>query len=609
MVKNIFYFPVLFLLFIQSKHLLAQKDSSLRLKIERLLKDEGLTGAVWSIVDSLGNFEVDAVGVSNYETGKVLRPTHKVQVGSITKTLIAVAILRLATEKKINLNDPVKKYLPTFTIINEWERQSPITIRHLLDHTSGLSDLRLWHFLTKRASADLSLGAAFKNGLENLKVHAKPGSFFSYSNMGYTILGMVIEAITKEQYEKYLDKNLLEQLGMKNSSFKFMTQSGIMADTMMAWGHFDDKTPYSAKPVYLRPAAQFTTTAYDMAIFSKFLLSDGYINGKVFIETSLLKQLGVPVNTIGKENGLEYGYALGARSRDRYGYVALMHSGNIAGFSAMLYCFPDSKQAFFIAHNMDSETAIYERFYEAIIKHIKPVKISRPYRKVALSKLTEWDGYYVPLIPAVEPLSYFAFMTGFIKITTCNEFVMWSPFQKETIKLSRVSDNLFIADGRQKASHLFYQDTIGNRLVIDAVSSRIKVSNLYMYGNWVSSIAGCVGLLYILFYGFVSVIKRKRAFFKMPAFSAVSGLVVFAISLLFLLSQSFMSLGDITLGTVLLYISTFILPLGLVYACFQYLRSGIVGWAPKLHFTAILLTLQWMVVLFKWELIPFRLWI
>lgn len=599
---------MIFFLFFPNTQIVAQKDTSLHSKIEVLLKKEGLTGAVWSIVDSFGNISVDAAGINNYETGKLLRPTNKVHIGSITKTLLAAGILRLVTEGKLNLNEPVKKYLPSLVIINEWEKSYPVTIRHLLDHTSGLTDLRLWHFFTSKASADLKLESAFRNS-KILKVHAKPGSFFSYSNMGYTILGMVIEAVTKERYEEYLDKNLLTPLGMKNSSFEFITQSGVIADTTLAWGHLDDKSPFAAMPIYLRPAAQFTTTAYDMALFAKFLLSDGFINGKMFIETTLLRQMGVPEKTIGKQNGLKYGYALGARTRDRYGCVALMHSGNIVGFSAMLYCFPDSKQAFFITHNMDSETANYERFYETITRHIKPVKISKPYRTISSSRFTEWDGYYVTLTPPVEPLAYFDFINGFIKVATSNEYVMLIPFQKEAIKLSRVSGNLFVADGRQEASHLFYQDSTGNRLMIDAISGRRKISSLCMYLNWISLIAGSIGLVYILLYSCISVIKHKSLFFKMPAFSSASGVIVFVISIPFLVSQSFMSLGDITVGSVLLFISTCVLPLGLIYAFVQYLRNGLKGLASKFHFTAILFTLQWMVVLYTWGLIPFRMWI
>lgn len=590
-------------------HLFAQIDSSLRIKMKILLKEEGLTGAVWSVVDSSGNIQIDAAGVNNHLTGRLLRATDKVQVGSITKTLLALGILRLATEAKLSLNDPVSKYLPSLKIINKWDNSNPVTIRHLLDHTSGLTDLRLWHFFTKKASADLPLYDAFRTNPKILKVHAKPGSFFSYSNMGYTILGMVIEAITKERYESYLEQQLLTPLGMKNSSFSFITQEGAKVDTLLAWGHIDNKTPFAAMPVFLRPAAQFTTTAYDMALFAKFILSDGCINGQVFVEPSYLTQMGVPDKTLGKQNGLKYGYGLGARSRDRYGYIALIHSGNILGFSAMLYCFPESKQAFFIAHNMDSETANYERFYETITWHIQPLKVNRPIKTIAAKGFDEWNGYYVPLIAAVEPLAYFDLISGFTKITCNDSNVILSPFQKAEIELQRLSGNLFVANGRQEPSHLLYEDSSGNRLMIDATSAKKKVSTLCLYLNWISLAAGIIGHLFILLNGCFLLVRHKSEFFKMPSFAPFSVILLFIISIPFLVAQSFMSLGDITIGSMLLFVATCMLPISLAYTFVQYLCCGLKARSERIHLIAIVLALQWMLVLYSWGLLPFRLWV
>lgn len=608
-IRYFVFFLVLFYLSSRSTTVVAQLDSTLHEKMQSLLLNEGLTGAVWSIVDSLGIIEVGATGVYNNKTGRLLRPTDKVNVGSITKSILATGILRLATEGKLNLNDPVKKYIPAIKIINQWEMSHPITIRHLLDHTSGLTDLRLWHFFSENITEDVLLESAFVNNSEILKVHAPPGLYFSYSNMGYALLGMVIESITKERYEKFLDNYLLKPLGMKNSSFEFASQVGSQIDNTLAWGHLDNKLPVAAMPVYLRPAAQFTTTAYDMALFTKFILGDGFINSEKFIETSLLRQIGIPDKTVAKQNGLKYGYALGFRTRDRYGYVSIIHAGNILGFTSMLYCFPDTKQAFFIAHNMDSETANYERFYEAIIKHIKPIKKNKPLEIISSGNLSLWDGFYIPLIPAVEPLAYFDLISGFSKVTCTDKHVVLNPFQKAEIKLKRVSKNLFIADGREEPSHLFYQDSLGNRLMIDAISAKKKVSNFYMYYNWISLIAGLVGLFYILLYGCIALTKNKITLITKPIFISFSGIVLIIISILFLVTQSFLRLGDITFGSVLLFIATCILPVGLIFAFFQCLKRGLKRSQEIYHFAAIVCALQWMLILISWGLLPFRLWI
>ena len=89
--------------------------------------------------------------------------------------------------------------------------------------------------------------------------------------MGYSFLGLIIEKITQEPYENYLDKNLLGPLGMKNSTFQFTTQKGKNIDRHLAMGHFDNGITQENIPMFLRPSGQFSTTAKDMALFHKIL--------------------------------------------------------------------------------------------------------------------------------------------------------------------------------------------------------------------------------------------------------------------------------------------------------------------------------------------------
>jgi len=262
---------------------------------------------------------------------------------------LAVGVLHLATEGKINLDESVSKYLTDTKFINKWNATTPVTIRHLLNHTSGLEDLRLWQMFSMKASPTDDLEYGFTKNPSVLKIRTRPGSMFSYSNMGYTLLGMVIEAVTKESYENYLDKNLLLPLEMKSSTFKFVSQVGNNADSSLAMGHLDKQNTFPALPIYLRPAGQFTTTAYDMGLFLRFLMGDGILNGEPFIKKELLSEIGNPQNTEAVLKGLEIGYAFGAMKRDRYGHIGIAHSGNIVGYRAMIYMFPNSKKAFFIS--------------------------------------------------------------------------------------------------------------------------------------------------------------------------------------------------------------------------------------------------------------------
>ena len=203
----------------------AQPNQQLKGEIENLLAEQNLSGAVWSVVSEDGKIVTDACGSKNLKTKQTLRATDKVHVGSVSKTILAAGLLRMATLGLLHLDDPIEKYLPNLPIHNQFNPANPITVRHLLDHTSGLTDAKLWHIFSTTANSDTPLEAVYLNSPDLLTIQSKPGSIYSYSNLGYTILGMIIQKISKTRYEDYLAKNLLKPLGMANSSFQFISQA------------------------------------------------------------------------------------------------------------------------------------------------------------------------------------------------------------------------------------------------------------------------------------------------------------------------------------------------------------------------------------------------
>ncbi len=239
------YFFIISLFLVNT--ILARSNNELHQDIEKLLLEQKLTGAVWTIVDSNG-ITTDCAGLKNAESKESFKPTDTVHIGSIAKTILAVGVLHLATEEKINLDESVSKYLTDTKFINKWNATNPVTIRHLLDHTSGLSDSKLWHIFSTSSTPNTPLSTFYQNDPKILTIQAKPGSIYSYSNMGYTLLGMIIESVTNQRYEKYLNENIIKPLGMYNSTFKFLTQIGNNGDKSLAMGHFDNGKPTAALP-------------------------------------------------------------------------------------------------------------------------------------------------------------------------------------------------------------------------------------------------------------------------------------------------------------------------------------------------------------------------
>ncbi|EAQ99629.1 FmtA-like protein [Maribacter sp. HTCC2170] len=583
---------------------MAQKTVLIEEYLNRALVDEKLTGAVWSIVDE-EVITTGALGSRNANTKEILKETDKVLVGSITKTLIATGILRLSSQGKLDLDSPVQKIVPHIPFDNPWKENHPVTIRDLLNHTSGIEDSRFWQVFSTKPSANEPLEHVFTKNFSVLKVRTKPGSRFSYSNMGYTFLGLIIEKTTGEPYETYLDQNLLLPLGMNNSTFKFTTQIGNTLDQTMAMGHFDNGATQENIPMFLRPAGQFTTTASDMALFAKFLMNDGHINEKPFIDIELLQHMGQPKTTESYKNGLTSGYQFGLSYRDRYGVVGKFHRGNTFGYRATFYLFPEQKKGFFISFNSDSETADYEKFNTIFINHLGITKPDKLKPKDGLpSNIKEFEGYYRMNPVRFKMFAYLDLLFNSIQVQTINNELFIKSIQNEPYSLLPVGGHLFRKEDRVNPSHVLYKNE-GVQFIGDGLVTYEKSSSVYLGLLWLSFIVGIIGLLIILIRGsyllFQNKLFKKIQIIPLP-FLSILGLVI---PIPFLLNQSFLNLGEFTIANVLLAIVTGILPMALILSSLKIKKAN----ALKVDIIGVLFALQWIVVLIYWNLVPLRLWI
>ena len=594
---------ILILLLFLSSISVAQDNETLDGKLKKAVTNENLTGAVWSTISD-DIITTGAIGLKNADTKEILENDDRVLIGSVTKTLIATAILRLASQGKLDIDSPVHKILPKILFDNPWRENNPVTIRDLLNHTSGIEDARFWQVFSTESTSTTPLEYIFSKNPSVLKVRTIPGTRFSYSNMGYSFLGLIIEKITQEQYENYLDKNLLVPLGMNSSTFQFTTQKGENVDQHLAMGHFDNGTTRENIPMFLRPAGQFTTTAKDMALLAKFLMSDGVINKKSFIDKELLNQMGNPISTESYKNGLTSGYQFGLSYRDRYGVVGKFHRGNTIGYRATFYLFPEQKKGFFISYNTDSETANYENFNSIFINYLginKPQKLK--VKNNLPSNIKDFYGYYKMNPVRFEMFAYLDLLFNSIKVEQENNKLILQSIQNETYSLLPVGSNLFRKEDRVKPSHVLYKNDT-TPMISDGLVTYEKVSLFYLGLMWLSLILGLVGIIIILFRGFYLLFQKQlfnhNQTITLPFLSIIGLLIPFP----FLLNQSFLNLGDFTFANILLAIATGFSPLAMIFGIRKIWKNKTL----TIDTIGTLFILQWTLVLIYWGIFPFRLW-
>ncbi len=188
---------------------------------EQELQKSGIVGSSFMFVRDNKVVAKKFWGTANLEKNQVVNEDTIYHWASITKTLTGIAIMQLRERGLLKLDDPVVKYLPELRAVrNPHGEMSEITIRHLLSHSAGFRNSTFpwggdkdWH---PHEPQDWEQLAAMFPYTEIL---FKPGSRFSYSNPGVVFLGRIIELITKDDYEVYIDKNIFKPLEMHRSYF------------------------------------------------------------------------------------------------------------------------------------------------------------------------------------------------------------------------------------------------------------------------------------------------------------------------------------------------------------------------------------------------------
>ena len=184
--------------------------STLDAVVEAQMEKHGLPGVAIAIIE--GDQVVYSQGYGRADRNRPMTPQTAMYIGSQSKSFTALAIAQLADQGFLDLDSPVQNYIPWFRVADE-EISAQITIRHLLNHNSGLSDAGFPVAL----SNDISLKEAVRK-LENATPTAPVGSKFQYFNMGYSVLAYLVEIASNQSYSDYIRDRILMPLGMDDST-------------------------------------------------------------------------------------------------------------------------------------------------------------------------------------------------------------------------------------------------------------------------------------------------------------------------------------------------------------------------------------------------------
>ncbi len=331
---------------------------------EQQLKQHGIIGSSFMLIHDNQIVDQNFYGLAHREQNRAVDENTIYHWASITKTFTGIAIMQLRDRGLLKLDDPIIKYVPELKDVhNPFGPMDAITIRHLLSHSAGFrAGTWPWGGDKDWQPHEPQHWSQLVAMMPYTEILFKPGSKFSYSNPGIIFLGRVIETLTKDDYEVYIDKNIFKPLEMYRSYFdttpyhllKYRSHSYYLQDGKLTPARFDVDTGITVSNGGLN--APLT----DMARYLNFLMGDPrkqeiyeQVLKRASLEEMWQPQVSITADAIVTPEGRNRKDAMGLCYfiEDNFGHHFIGHSGSQNGFITHFYLRPDNRTAYIVAFN------------------------------------------------------------------------------------------------------------------------------------------------------------------------------------------------------------------------------------------------------------------
>jgi len=385
----------------------AQSTDELRQQLEKILKDSHTPGVSIAIVHKDGPEWVTGIGTADVASSRPTTADTLFRIGSTSKAFASFSILLLADQGKVSLDDPVHKLVPEVWYDNRWEASDPIRVVHLLEHTTGWDDLHLREY-AKDAPPTMSLREGLDYDHHSRTSRWPPGTRMAYCNSGPPVAAYIVEKLTGQRFEDFVEQNLFRPIGMKTATY-FPSAPGT-ATTLY---HPDGTSPYPYWNILLRPAGSINASANDMAAYVRFYLNRGAVAGKQIIPVADIERMELPTTTWAAKDGLKAGYGLSNYSTVEGGFVYHGHDGGVEGGLTEMAYIPDAGVGYFFSINSGNGDA-FETIAKAIRAYVTS-KLPKPQVPAAAAlpaNAGDYAGWYEPDSPRVEFIHFIERLAG-----------------------------------------------------------------------------------------------------------------------------------------------------------------------------------------------------
>ena len=540
-----------------------QNLTELQAAVEKIRVDTQTPAIGIALVNRDGPQWIAGLGLASLEYQTPTDENTLFRIGSISKMFVGIAVLKLVEEGRVNLDDKLRDLAPDIAFENPWEETHPVRLVHLLEHTTGWDDMSLAEY-AYAAPDSMSL----KDGLDYRPASRKsrwiPGTRMAYCNTGPAVAAYIVEKITGQRFEDYVQKLVFDPLQMDSTSFYFSQAYAERGASLYADGKLQDYWQ-----IITRPAGSVNSSAADMANFLHLLIQRGEFDDHQILQPESISRMEVAQTTLGSAAGITAGYGLHNYTSGYKNYhVAFRgHNGGMEGGLAELAYVPELKAGYVVMINSGNHQAmgsISELLRGFLLRDTNPPEVS----PVPLPKaFAELSGYYLPKNYRSELSRMFVDIQSVMKFSVSENRLHRQPllggWDGESNDYTLDSDAEVLIDAWTGLPAIAIVEDPLAGLVVQTSSDVYKpISALRAYGvliiNILVLLLSLLSLLCFPIWGLRRMIKRLplNAGVWVRAWPLAASVILFAIVLITAMGSSISALGSMSIVSLTLMLGS-----------------------------------------------------
>lgn len=496
----------------RERHQPPSNIEELKVALADLMQHYKVPAAGITMINEQGLVYFDAIGLANREENISVNTDSVFRLGSTSKMLVALSVLKLVEDDKLSLEDKLVDLAPEIEFNNPYAATHPIRIVHLLEHTTGWDEQHYPEFAHNQTPPiSLKDGLDFHPHSRTSRWH--PGSRYAYNNTGPTVAAYIVEKVSGETFEAFVQTHFFKVLDMQHSTFFY----DDVFTSMPTVGYDDKNRPLSYHHFINRPASALNSSIKDMTNLLTLFIQRGQFNGTQVLSEQSLLRMETPSSSLSAQKGMQTGYSLSNYSAGYKQWVYREHRGGVEGYMSEISYIPEQQTGHVILLNTKNIAAFQKM--SNLIKDYETQQLSQSAkvpsavllmdqktskREEAFLASTQTksaiEGLYYEINPRVELFSFINYISNMKTFSfEGNTLIQGKAVGASKNYYHPVSEDLYRSDETGLISLASVIDPIEGEVLHYAYgASAVKTSVLKKINPWLGYTQLLIGFLWLL---------------------------------------------------------------------------------------------------------------